>query len=204
MKKTNKRKPNRKTSVRKRRPDTAELIQTADRLGLKLYAVEGLTNERQRKMESLQKIQEGGMTFDKFQDEDWILMSQAIRERGAMSPDEIFAGIDNAVDNIAWKDAGLIRLSNAIDAMYKAYGAKDDEHWPVGEGPDEFEKLRTAFDQRFFQLQVAILRHHGEDDMADLLEKDMDAYAARVEAGQALAEKRHSDRAAAGIPGPVK
>lgn len=183
-----------KRPTTRKKPGGAALLQTADALALKLYAAEGLTNDRQRKMESLQKMQEGGMTYDKFQDEDWILMSQAIRERGAMSPDEVFAGIDNAVENIAWKDAELIRLSNAIDAMYKEYGAKDDEHWAVGEGPEEFEKLRTAFDDRFLQLRAAILRHHGEDDMAALLEHDAAAYDARVEAGKAIFKEKHPDR----------
>lgn len=182
----------------------AELIQTADQLGLKLYATEGLTNFRQRAMTSLKRIEAAGMTYDGLQPEDWILLAQEVREKGGMSSDEIFAGIDNNVDEIVYDDPEIQRLSAAIDAKYKEYGAKDDECWPDGEAPEDMEVLRTAFDDRRFQLRIAVLRHHGEDEMAALLESDPDAYEAIVERGREATMKRQAARTADGIPGQAK
>jgi hypothetical protein len=175
-----------------------DLLRIADKAELQRYAAEGLTNSQARAFRALIHLEEGQKTFENFTPEDHILQAQCIRDMGRMHADAVFAGIACFVEEIAWKDQKLNTLSEAIDAMYKEYGAKDDEHWAVGEGPEEFEKLRTAFDSRFLQLRVAILRHHDEADMADLLLNDPEAYQARIDKGQKLLNKKD------GIPGQAK
>lgn len=189
-------------------PGGIELLKTAAALDLKLYAIEGLTNFKQRAIASLHRLEEGGMTYDQYKPSDWILMLQFIRDghdavsesfnqglqdRG-FGPDEIFAMIDSNVEEIAWQDAGIIRLSKAIDAKHREYGAKDGETWAEGEAPEDVEELRTAFDQRFLQLKLAILRHHDDNGMADLLENDPDAYDDRVESGRAVFKEKYPDK----------
>lgn len=194
-----------RTSTRKPTgPSAVELIQTADQLGLKLYAAEGLTNFRQRAMTSLKRIEAAGMTYDSNQPEDWILLLQSFRDEGKMSPDEIFFGIDDNVGNIVLDDPEVKRLYEASEAKHREAGFGEDETWPDEKPPAAVQKIWDAYWERYYLLKAAILRHHGEDEMADLLEADPDAYEARVEAGKVLFEKRHDALVAAGIPGQVK
>ena len=205
-KNTDRKKPGKKTlagrqAIKRAGPGRAggiDLLRIADKVGLQQYAAEGFRDNQSKAMAILAKMDDGP-TADLMK-KDPILMAQFIRERGGMPPEEIFAAIDSFVEETAWEDRELNRLSAAIDAMYKAYGAKDDEHWPVGEGPEEFEKLRTAFDDRFRQLKLAILYHYAENEMADLLLNDPAAYADRVKKGQKIHEK---NRAAGKYSGKV-
>ena len=123
---------------------------------------------------------------------DSILMVQFIREqgRGKIGEDECFAGIAGFAESIAWEDHEINRLSKAIDEKHKEAGLAEDETWPDGEGPEDVETLRAAWDSRFLQLRVAILRRHGEDGMADLLMTDPAAFQDRVEKGQKIFDKR--------------
>lgn len=205
MKKTNQRKPGRKTAVRKRRPDAADLIRTADALGLKLYAVEGLTNFRQRAREAIKRMEENGFSLMDGTLEDHILTCQYFRESGFVDPDIIFAWIDEFADNIVHEDAEIKRLLDANEAKHREAGFAEGETWPDEKPPADVQRLWDAYWERYRRLNIAVLRHHGEDEMADLLENDSDAYDARLEAGQALAEKFHADRVAGkGTPGQVK
>lgn len=169
-----------------------DLLRIADKAGLQRYAAEGLTNSQQRAMASLQRIIEGGMSYDKFLPSDWILLIQHLQNSGKLSSDEAFAGIDSNVHEIAWVDAEILRLSKAIDDLYKEYGAAEDEHWPDGEAPEDMEELRAAFDRRYLQLKVAILRHHGENEMAALLLNDPSAYDDQAEKGRKIFEDNHA------------
>lgn len=197
-------KPADRKGDKRKAPDQAggiDLLRLADQVGLQQYAAEGFRDRQTRAMGALVRLLDSAE--DKPADEPMdmtILKLQYIREMGRLSPDEVFAGLDLFAEEIAWEDRELNRLSAAIDAMYKEYGAKDDEHWAVGEGPEEFEKLRNAFDDRFRQLKASILRHYAENEMADLLLNDPDAYAVRIENGRKLTEK---NRAAGKYSGKV-
>ena len=183
-------------------PGGIDLLRLADQVGLQQYAAEGFQDRRTLAMRALVQLLEAkdGQKGDESMGMV-ILKAQYIREMGRLSPDEVFAGLDSFAEEIAWEDRELNRLSAAIDAMYKEYGAKDDEHWAVGEGPEEFEKLRTAFDDRFRQLKASILYHYGENEMANLLLNEPDAYAVRIENGLKLTE---INRAAGKYSGKVK
>jgi hypothetical protein len=169
------------------RPESGgiDLLRIADKVGLQQYAAEGIRDRRTRAIAELVSMEEGKRPSA-------ILQAQYIREIGAMDQDEIFAGMDSFAEETAWEDRELNRLSMAIDAKYKEYGAADDEDWPDGEAPEDMEELRTAFDKRFLQLKLSFLRHHGEDTMADLLENDPDEYAARVDKGRKIFEANHA------------
>lgn len=194
--------------VKRSAPDMAALLQAADDMDLKLYAAEGLTNFKERALASVERINEAGGTFDKFQDSDWILMLQYFRDKGkddpvaesiiqgrGFGPDEIFAGIDSFVHNIALDDPQLKRLYEASEAKHKAAGFGEDEEWPEDDRPADVQEIFDAYWDRYHQLKVAILRHHGEIEMADLLENDPDDYDARVESGKAIFNEKHKDEA---------
>lgn len=186
--------------ARRTAPDQAggiDLLRIADKVGLQQYAAEGFRDRRTRAIATLARM-EDDQTPDPLK-KDPILLAQYIRERGGMSPEECFAGINSFVEDIAWEDRELNRLSAAIDAKYKEYWAmegdewpKEDEYWEDGEAPEDMEVLRIAFDDRFRQLKVSILRHHAENEMADLLENDPKAYADRVANGMKVYEANHA------------
>lgn len=192
---TKKAKPAGRRDIKRAAPGRAggiDLLRIADKVGLQQYAAEGFRDRQTRAMAMLARMDDGPTA-------DWamkepFLMAQFIRERGGMSPEEVFGGIDSFAEEIAWEDRELIRLSKAIDAKYKEYGAKDDESWAPGDAPEDMEILRTAFDDRLRQLKVSILRHHSENEMADLLANDPGAYADRVEKGRKIFEVNHAER----------
>lgn len=174
-----------------------DLLRIADKVGLQQYAAEGFRDRQTRAMAMLARMDDGP-TADQAMKEPF-LMAQFIRERGGMSPEEVFVGIDSFAEEIAWEDRELNRLSAAIDAKYKEYWAKEGDEWPKegeywadGEAPEDMEILRTAWDDRLRQLKVSILRHHSENEMADILANDPGAYADRVEKGRKIFEDNHA------------
>lgn len=76
-------------------------------------------------------------------------------------------------------DAGLARISRAIDAANKTHGLKEGEYWPRGEAPDDVEELNVAFERRVREIEAAVLREYGENEMADALLADEDAFNAK-------------------------
>lgn len=191
-----------KSKTRRRaKPDAADLIQTAARLGLKLYAVEGLTNFRQRAREAIKRMEENGHSMKDNTAEDHILTCQFIRESGDVDPEIVFAWIDSLVHDIALDDAELKRLYDASEARHREAGFGEDDEWPEDKRPADVQALFDAYWELYYQLKVAILRHHGEDEIADLLENDSDAYDVRLETCKALAEKFHSDHVIKGTTG---
>ena len=186
-------KPPERQAVKREAPGQSggmDLLRIADKVGLQQYAAEGFRDRKTRAMAVLARMMETeGDKADVPMDEI-MLKAQYIRERGGMEPDEIFAGMDCFAEETAWEDRELNRLSAAIDAKYKEYGAKKDEHWADGEAPEDMEILRTAFDERFRQLKVAFFRHYSENEMADLLINDPGAYADRVAKGRPMIEDR--------------
>jgi len=172
-----------------------DLLRIADKVGLQQYAAEGFRDRQTQATELLFKCleeAEGGGVSPADQPLGLIIKkAQIIRELGRRGPDDTFAGLDAIVEGAAGEDRELNRLSRAIDAKYKEYGAKDDEHWPDGEAPEDMEVLRKAFDERQVQLKVSIFRHYGENEMADLLLNDPAAYTERVKRGRAIFDKNH-------------
>jgi len=171
-----------------------DLLKVADQTALNLYAAEGLTNFQERADACIDRIRANDGDIRALPLEDQILIAQFIRDRGGMSADEIFAHIDTFVHDIALQDAKLKRLTEISEAKHKEAGYGEDESWPEDQRPADIQKLFDEYWERYDQLKVAILRHHGEDKMADLLVNDPDAYAARVEAGERICDERHPEK----------
>jgi hypothetical protein len=124
-------------------------------------------------------------------DEEGIIRcAQIQRDEGGASKEESSHRIAFMAENIAIerikKDKEIKRIGQAIDAAKKAYGLKDDEYWPRGEGPEDVEQLDDEWDRRFDAIFAAVLREHGEDAMADLLITDKKAFHDLCEKGRAM------------------
>ena len=112
-----------------------------------------------------------------------INLARELREGKELGDDEGFSAIAFFLDDIAEKrketDTELARISRAIDRKEKDYGLGKDEDWPPGEAPDDVEKLRAAYDARSSQIDIDVMREHGEDEMADLFLNDEKTYSFR-------------------------
>jgi len=136
---------------------------------------------------------EGAFLSDHDKWENSLDLVRSVRDMRTADEDEAFFFMTFALDNLAEErkaaDAELIRLSKAIDAKYKEYGAAEDEYWPDGEAPEDMEELRTAYDERSRQIDAAVMREHGEDGMADLFLNDEKEFFRRRVRGLLLMSK---------------
>jgi len=163
-----------------------ELLKMANKVDLQRYAAEGgPLNRKSRIWNSFEKIIGGAGPLED------IFAIRFASDRGMITGDQAFAFIHLAAEKQARADSEFERLSRAIDMKRSAAGLAEDDDWPGDEIPKDVEKLYKEFADRFLQLKIAILRHHEEYEMADLLLNDPDAYQARVTKGwKSIKEKK--------------
>lgn len=122
-----------------------------------------------------------------------LLAAQACRDGGLSHPDMEFATICRAADELAVEatgaDPSLERLVEKLKAAIQEQGATFDpdnvETWSEATCrlSDEIDR---RWDEACEQHFVAILRRHGEDEIADLFLSDNDTYWRRWRAGVRL------------------
>jgi hypothetical protein len=56
------------------------------------------------------------------------------------------------------------------EEISREYGLKDDQYWPSGEVPEEWEKLNKEFEENSLQILVKTLKNYHQDDIATLVE----------------------------------
>ena len=69
-------------------------------------------------------------------------------------------------------DAELNPILSRIKLVERAHGLTEDEFWPTGEGPPEYETLSAEFDAVLDQKQAEVFREFGKPWLAELLERD--------------------------------
>jgi len=117
----------------------------------------------------------------------WIAAARTLAARGDISADaayyffEIF--LECITANGARNDPEMLRLYDEIDKVKRAHGLTEDEDWLIADAPAEWLVLNAAWDRRDAELRAATLREVGQDDLADLLERDPDEFGRRVDAG---------------------
>ena len=161
---------------------TTDLLKIADKVAFQSYAAAGIGQTSARAARALQRASSDDKRGNETR-ENIIIISRALAETGKLSSDCHFALLASLAEDTAWEDARVRRLSKAIEAWHDGNGFADGETVPDGEGPPELEALRAEFDERFCQIQIAVLRHHEADDMVDLLLHDPKAYKARYDQG---------------------
>lgn len=105
------------------------------------------------------------------------------RDNGAMSRENANAMIADIAFQIVYDrynntDSELVRINRAERAAEKKHGLKAEEgyYWPIGQAPDDVEKLRAARDRRVNILTANVLKEYGEDELAVALLADADAF----------------------------
>lgn len=106
--------------------------------------------------------------------EAYIELAKENRSSGEWDEDEAFSCLAFFIVNVIAEqrqdtDEELARISMEMRKKEKEHGLKDeDEYWPRGEGPDDIEELRGAYDYRVREIEMEAMREYGEDEMADL------------------------------------
>ena len=80
-----------------------------------------------------------------------------------------------------------------MEAICKREGLNDDEYWPIGEGPDDLEKLEQQYEKVTERKFEETLREYGLDDIADQYCQDRKSYDVQREQGRQLAHVEESD-----------
>ena len=91
--------------------------------------------------------------------------------------ERVFAGVYNS--DLADIDAGM-------DAIRQREELNDDEDWPIGQGPEDWEELNEQYSQVLHLKFEEALREFGLNDIADLYHEDRKEYDARREQGRRL------------------
>lgn len=80
----------------------------------------------------------------------------------------------------------LADISARMDAISEREGLHEDEYWPIGQGPEDWEELSEQYSQVLDEKFEETLREYGLVDMANLYCQDREAYDARREEGRRL------------------
>ena len=169
-----------RTAPGKRRPDSGELLQIAARLQAKIQSLD----IRDLEMQVRQAHTEG--------DEDVGILraTQILRDAGRYDQDQAFYLIFWSAERLASRrqeaDQELNRISQLLDTIEEREGLEEDEDFrldDLGTSAD-WQALAAKWSRRVTEIQAAVLREHGEDDMADLLLTDPDAFRHRADVGR--------------------
>lgn len=63
-------------------------------------------------------------------------------------------------------------FSDRCDAISKQHGLKEDEYWPEGKEPEEWQNLNKEFEQQAIRIHLKTLREYHQDEIADMVEAD--------------------------------
>jgi hypothetical protein len=117
----------------------------------------------------------------------WIAAARALAAEGLITEDAVCYLAEMFLQCITFQasrtDAEMLRLYAAIDEVKRAHGLRADEDWFVTDAPVEWQVLNAAWDERDRELRVSSLRASGNDELADLIARDQEAFDLRVASG---------------------
>src|SRR5699024_1945774 len=81
-------------------------------------------------------------------------------------------------------DEELNPISQKMKEIEKENGLKEDEYWPLDEGPDEWRELNNEYNRVLYQKLSKVFKEIGFEDIADLIKKDKAKYDKLYEEGR--------------------
>lgn len=76
-------------------------------------------------------------------------------------------------------ESDLCEINADIDAIREREGLDDDEYWPIGEGPEDWEELHQEYSGVLDRKFEETLREFGLHEVADLYQMDREAFDAK-------------------------
>ena len=61
-------------------------------------------------------------------------------------------------------------FAEKCDAISESHGLKDEEYWPEGKEPEEWQNLNDQFEKEAIQIHLATLREYHQNEIADMVE----------------------------------
>jgi hypothetical protein len=117
----------------------------------------------------------------------WILAAQSLEACGLISADVVIYFTEIFLECITLhaskSDAELLGLYDEMHRVERAHGLLEDEVFRLKDAPAQWHALNEAWDRRADAISVATLRALGQDDLADLREKNPDEFELRSSAG---------------------
>jgi hypothetical protein len=119
-------------------------------------------------------------------EEERLRVYQAVRDSGCLPPDAGFYLVCWQIDAMASQDAeiSLCHSDEQMRAIEEAHGLEEDEFWPPGKAPKEYEELRRAYQTTWDGIFTEKLEEFGEHDMARQFRADPDGFHGCSKAGQ--------------------
>lgn len=121
----------------------------------------------------------------------WLELTDNSRIAGLLNPAIRFMLRSAAVESVHDRrmlegcyDKDLMEVTTLMDEIREREGLNDDEYWPIGEGPEDYEALEAQYSRILALKFEDALREFGLNDMADLHHQDRDEYDARREEGR--------------------
>ena len=90
-------------------------------------------------------------------------------------------------------ESDLCDIKAGIEAIRQREGLDDDEYWPIGEGPEDWEELEQQYSEVLDRKFEETLREFGIHEIADLYQMDREAFDAQREQGRRLAFEEISE-----------
>ena len=123
--------------------------------------------------------------------ERFLRVAKAMREAGVLSDDKAFYMIAHPIISIA-EDRVLISgahpaleaISEKIRRVKRARGISEDEDWPRGEGPREYQELDEEWRRVYDAVFAATFEEYGEPELAALYRQEYEKFAQQYEKGR--------------------
>jgi hypothetical protein len=117
----------------------------------------------------------------------WITAARTLADRLIISfhAFHYFAAIfaEAGIMAASERDDELVRLANAIEAVERDHGLRDDESFHVDDAPDDWRALDAEWNSRADAIMAEIMRGAGHADVAEAMLRDRDAFDREVERG---------------------
>ena len=163
-----------------------------------LADVEENFEQRNNRLKEYRSISYSSRTPAQTADYYHNLMLQAffLNEHSPVPVDLRLCNADMAVETIAEEavmnslstSESLLKLEAKIKAMREHEGLEDDEYWPIGEGPEDYEGLSEESEKIIDQIRSFVKAHvfhrYSLSEFADLYESDRMKYEVMREAGR--------------------
>ena len=119
-------------------------------------------------------------------DEDRLAVFRAIRDDGCLPAEAGSYLVAYQTDVVVSFEAetALSHLEDRLTAIQKAHGLAEDEIWPPGEMPAEFEAARNVYHDAWDQLFLDRLKADGEHELAELLRNNKLEFDRQQEVGR--------------------
>jgi hypothetical protein len=117
----------------------------------------------------------------------WIAAARTLAAQSVITENAALYLVEHFLECLTFHAIGhdpeMMRIQDGIDRVKREHGLGEDEDWYVDEGPAEWQALNADWERRDDEIQRATLRALGHGDLADLMQRDLEEYESRAEAG---------------------